>query len=283
MGDQWAVRQPHPALRQLITRYIGYRRQDVTERVHRGLPSRHVTVIISLEQPVRMLPPAESSQAESRYQALVGGMHLAPVLIAPDRSQAGLHLELNPLGIRALLGVPAAQLSGQVVDLAEFGSRGLATLPERLACAADWESRFAILDHVFCARLGRATDPAEAARSPQIDLAWRRLIAARGGLRVAALAGEVGWSRRHLADRFRREVGLTPKQAARVLRFERAADLLRRHDAVDLADVAIACGYYDQAHLSNEWRALSGCPPGTWIAEELPILRDSAMPAVAAE
>ena len=58
------------------------------------------------------------------------------------------------------------------------------------------------------------------------------------------------------------EVGLTPKQAARVLRFERAGGLLRS-GRYDLAMVAAEAGYYDQAHLSNEWRALAGCTAST--------------------
>ncbi|SFA89263.1 AraC-type DNA-binding protein [Amycolatopsis marina] len=207
-------------------------------------------------------------------QALVGGMHVAPVLIAQDRSQTGLHLELNPFGIRALLGLPAAELSGRVVDLAEFGSRRLVSLPDRLAATGSWERRFAILDDVFLAHLAEVA-PA-AAPAPEIGEAWRRLIVAGGGIRVGALAGEVGWSRRHLADRFGRELGLTPKQVARVLRFERAGALLRQHGPMDLAGVAVACGYYDQAHLSNEWQAMAGCSPGTWIAEELPNLQDLA-------
>jgi transcriptional regulator GlxA family with amidase domain len=59
-----------------------------------------------------------------------------------------------------------------------------------------------------------------------------------------------------------------------VLRFERAGQVLRQCGRVDLASLAVGCGYYDQAHLSNEWRALAGCSPGTWIAEELPFLQD---------
>ncbi|WP_116048348.1 AraC family transcriptional regulator [Amycolatopsis palatopharyngis] len=271
MVDEWAVRQPHPALRPFISRYIGYRRHEVTPRVHRGLPSRYATLVISLEQPVRM---ARVDQPGRGLQALVGGIHLAPMLIEQDRSQTGLHLQLNPLGTRMLLGFPAAELSGVVADLADLGSPGLVALPDRLAATNSWRRRFAILDEVFLAHLA-AVAPARAS-PPEVGQAWRRLLTAGGGVRVGALAEEVGWSGRHLTERFRRELGLTPKQAARVLRFERAGALLRQHGPGDLAGVAVACGYYDQAHLSNEWRALAGCSPGTWIAEELPALQDLA-------
>ncbi|WP_158893163.1 helix-turn-helix domain-containing protein [Amycolatopsis anabasis] len=254
----WAVARPHPALRHLVARYIGYAQRDVTLGVHRGLPSRHVTLIISLERPVRIT-------GETPMQALVGGMHLGPVLIAQDPVQCGLHVELNPLGVRTLLGVSAAELSGQVVEL---GDLGLASLAGRLAEVPDWAGRFALLDEVFGAVA--ADGPGSA---PEVGWAWRRMLGVDGRVRVESLAEEIGWSRRHFGELFRRELGLSPKQVARVLRFERALRLVRGR--VDLARVAADCGYYDQAHLSNEWRALAGCSPRTWIAEELPFLQDS--------
>lgn len=256
-------------LRPLIARYIGYAQDGITLDVHRGLPSRHVTFIISLDQPIRVTGMPQPGQAPLTAQGMVGGLHLGPALIAQDRRQCGLHLELDPLGTQALLGVSAAELSGQVVGLDQLGSPALAELPERLADAPDWPERFDLLDDVLA---GVVTE--RAAMAPEVGWAWQRLRHTDGHLRIGTLADEVGWSRRHLGERFRAEVGLTPKQAARVLRFEQANRAIRGATRVDLARLAIECGYYDQAHLSNEWRALAGCSPRTWIAEELPFLQD---------
>ncbi|RBM19990.1 AraC family transcriptional regulator [Prauserella sp. PE36] len=269
--DDFAVRAPHPALRPLVTRYIGYSQRQNTLTVHRGLPSRHVTLIISLAEPVRVVGMPRPDQAPGSFAGLVGGMHTGPALIEQDTVQAGIHLELNPLGTYALLGVRAADLSGYVVDLADLGSPAMAALPGRLASAPEWESRFDLLDEVLLGRLDDVPEPA-----PEISWAWRRMIGAGGTLRVDALAREVGWSRRHFGERFSRELGLSPKQAGRVLRFERAGRLLRAGHRGGLAELAVRCGYHDQAHLTNEWRALAGCPPGTWIAEELPFLQYEA-------
>ncbi|MGH3796323.1 MAG: helix-turn-helix domain-containing protein [Pseudonocardiaceae bacterium] len=92
---------------------------------------------------------------------------------------------------------------------------------------------------------------------------------------MAALAEEVGWSRRHLGERFRREFGLTPKVAGRVMRFEIAHRLLQTPDRPALAEVAARCGFYDQAHLHREWRELAGCTPSRWLADEFPSVHDS--------
>jgi AraC-like DNA-binding protein len=84
---------------------------------------------------------------------------------------------------------------------------------------------------------------------------------------VADLATEVGWSRRHLAARFASELGVTPKSAARLLRFQRTCALLDR--GLGLAAAAAAGGYYDQSHMTAEWRDLAGSTPAQWHDDEL--------------
>jgi AraC-like DNA-binding protein len=202
---------------------------------------------------------------------VVGGLHTRPALIDASGPQQGLQYGLTPLGARALLGVPAAELRGLTVDLAELlGSRAL-QLVEELQAATCWAERFGLLDAALLQRLGSATAtmPAELAE------AWRLVFTSEGRVRVTALAAHVGWSRRHLSERFRLATGLTPKQAARVARFEAARRHLLASPRPPLVDVATRCGYTDQQHLSREWQAMAGCSVGTWLREELPFVHDA--------
>ncbi|WP_215542597.1 helix-turn-helix domain-containing protein [Amycolatopsis sp. CA-230715] len=268
MTGEWVVARPHQALRPLVERYIGYTQHGLPAGVHRGLPSRFATLVISLDEPMRVLGMPLPGENPIAARGMVGGMHTGPALLEQTPFQSGIHLELNPLATHALLGVSAAELSGQLVGLGALGSPALAELPDRLTEARTWRRRFEILDQTLGDCFGDG-----AAVTPEIGWAWRRMRAAAGRVRVDALADEVGWSRRHFGELFRRELGLPPKQAARVLRFERAGAVLRASGRVDLAALAADCGYYDQAHLTREWRALAGCTPGVWIAEELPFLQ----------
>jgi AraC-like DNA-binding protein len=268
----WVVSRPHPALRALVGRYIGYRQHGVVLEVHRGLPGQHVTLIVSLAAPVRLLEMPGTDQGPASCQGFVGGLHAGPALIGQDREQAGVHVDLSPLGVRTLLGVSASELSGRVIDLAELPRPVLATLPDRLLEASGWARRFHILDEVL---LSSATRAAEHEPPGEVRWAWRRIVTEGGAVPVGRLAEDVGWSRRHFSEQFAREFGLAPKQAARVVRFGRAAALLRRLPPGGLAEVAQRCGYFDQAHLTNEWRSLAGCTPRTWIVEELPFLQDA--------
>jgi uncharacterized glyoxalase superfamily protein PhnB/AraC-like DNA-binding protein len=91
--------------------------------------------------------------------------------------------------------------------------------------------------------------------SPELAWAWRTMQNAGGAVRIADLAREAGCSHRHLIGRFREQVGATPKTAARVLRYTRAARLLDR-GGLRQAEVATACGYADQAHMIREYARL---------------------------
>ena len=92
--------------------------------------------------------------------------------------------------------------------------------------------------------------------APELEWAWRRLMETGGGVPVGALAQELGRSRRHLAASFREQIGMPPKALARLLRFERAVERLR--GGADLAELALDCGYYDQAHFNRDFRQFAG-------------------------
>ena len=94
---------------------------------------------------------------------------------------------------------------------------------------------------------------------------------------MAELAAETGLSTRRLGALFQAEIGLAPKEAGRVFRFAHARRRIGRAvtHAETLAALAAECGFYDQAHLAREFRALAGCPPSVWLAEEFRFVQAS--------
>lgn len=264
------VARPAPSLAGLVDRYVGYRLDGFPPGTHQALPSGRLTLVVSLGPPVDLAVMPGRHQSPGTFTALAGGLHASPGTIVHDGRQHGVHVELTPLGARAVLGLPAGALAATVVDLGDLLGRDAAELAERMALSPSWAACFAVLDDVLARRRDAAPDP-----QPELAQAWRRLEATGGAVPVGALAEEVGWSRRHLAERFRTELGLAPKVAARVLRFDRARRLLTRPGGAPLAAVAATAGYYDQAHLTREWRELAGCSPAAWLAaEQLPSVQD---------
>src|SRR5262249_56777723 len=138
-------------------------------------------------------------------------------------------------GLRAVVGTPAAELARGAVAFSDLCPRDAPELMERLSSTRDWQARFAILDEVFARRLVLAKS------SPVVAHTWRQLAGSHGRRSIESLAQETGWSRQHMADRFRAELGIKPKTAARIFRFERACGLISKL-RLPLADVAAACG-----------------------------------------
>lgn len=278
--DESVSGRPAPALRPYVAWYSGYRQAGVAPARHRGLPSPYLTLILTLDDPLTLAAHPDPHQAPGAFVTLLGGLHTAPALIVHEGRQSGVQAALSPLGARALLGLPAGEVAGIDLHADEVLGRDAREAQERLRLAADWPARFAVVDAWLLRRLA---DSGRREIAPEVCRAWEVLQADGGTTPISVLAAEVGWSTRHLSSRFAAEIGLAPKAAARVVRFDRARRLLaaraRRGPrelwpdsppsrGLALAGLAAECGYFDQAHLDREFRALAGCPPVAWLAEE---------------
>jgi AraC-like DNA-binding protein len=254
-----ARRLPAARLRPFVASYDGYRMSGFDPGTHIGMPSPSLTVIVSIDSTLAIADSPR--QGACVFQTLASGISAEPVTIAHEGAQHGIQLSFTPAGARALFGIPTSALGDWMVDLSEVlpGARELA---DRVADVADWESRFRIVDEILCRSLGSAQIDATLAE------AWRQLVGEGGSARVGDVARNVGWSRRHLINRFTAEFGIAPKDSARIARFHRSHQILRRAEIPKLSEVAADCGYYDQAHMARDWRDLAGASPMRWRRDE---------------
>jgi AraC-like DNA-binding protein len=196
--------------------------------------------------------------------AWIGGLSDRHTLVGFGASYGSIDLKLNPLGAYSLLGMPVSELAGACVSLTDvFGSPGN-RLATQLRELSDWDERFDLLEAFLLRRLADGPPP-----DPAVAWAWRRLCETSGRIRVAALAAELGCSRRYLQSRFGAQIGLAPKTAGRVIRF---ADVRRRieRDPAGWAEIASAAGYADQSHLVREFQQLAGTTPSDFVARLMP-------------
>lgn len=270
---------PAPALRGLAA-YHGYDLRDPAPGHHRGLPSPWLTLVVAFDEPVVL---EDARGVRTPHRAVLAGLHDVPERIVHDGRQSGIHLVLHVDAARALLGLPPGALAGTSAEAQDVLGPVGRELAERVDAAAGWDARFAVLDDVLGRLRDAAPDRGAPAATDAVTAAWRAL--APGARRVHDVAREVGWSERHLERRFRAEFGVAPKVAARLGRFDRArrrmaARVAAGHGA-GLAEVAAVDGFADQAHLTREFRALAGCSPSRWLAEEVGNVQDALPPEVA--
>ncbi|MEV4120991.1 helix-turn-helix domain-containing protein [Micromonospora sp. NPDC049645] len=255
--DELVVGLPDARLRPFVDRYVGYRERADLPLVRREPAGAFVVVILGWGAPLDVTDPRSAERGASTVDSFVAGTFDGWCTTRMVGVGEGVELLLAPLTARRLLGLPLGELTNRAVDLGRLPGRWLDRLRNTLAETPGWPERFALLDRVLAARLA-ASPPVDA----RLDWAWRQLVASGGRGSVGVLADELGWSRRHLASRFRQEVGLPPKMAARLLRFQRAyAALAEVGGSVDGAEVAARCGYYDQSHLIRDFHQFAGATP----------------------
>jgi AraC-like DNA-binding protein len=162
----------------------------------------------------------------------------------------------------AVLGVPASAITGRIVPLEDlWGDLAMRRLCDRFGDARDTFDAAAVLESAIAERLATADRP-----SAHVQLALdaaQRLTRAD----VNAVASDLGVSERHLRRVFRDAVGVSPKTFAKLSRFHRALRAARADEPANWASIAAAAGYYDQAHLIAEFRAISGVTPRALVTE----------------
>lgn len=218
-----------------------------------------VPVLIGFAEPFEIALGRPPSSGES-YQSFTSGLTLKPVHIRSAGSCSCVEFTLTPLGARRFFGLPMSELTEQMVRLEDLGDRALSDLRQRLGEERDWWRRLNLAECFLRERLRGATE-----RSDVAAWAYAEIVRTAGRIPIERLAERSGWSRKHLASRFRDEIGLTPKAVARIARFGHAQDRARETDT-GWAGIAAECGYSDQAHLVREFRDLAGLTPTEWLA-----------------
>jgi AraC-like DNA-binding protein len=211
-------------------------------------------------------PPTVEDAGRQQRGSVVAGLGAGSgggIRVRGEHFEA-VQVRLSPLVARAVLGVPPGELDGIVTPLDDLWGRDAARIREQLGEADSWEERFALTEAFLLRR--RA---AGASVDPEVAWVWRRIVAGRGLVRVERLATEVGWCRKRLWLRFRSQIGLQPKRAATLVRFDHAAHRLVAGE--DPATVASEAGYADQSHLHREVVAFTGVTPAAmpgqpWLA-----------------
>lgn len=268
---EMATRPVPGSLAGLVARSTGYREETVGSRRFREPVSGVFPMIFSFGDVIRTVSSPDSRMEGAELVSFAAGMHEGPVVLESFGRQHLMQLDLTPLGAYRLFGgMPLDELTNRCVDVADVfervgGQRAGGELVERLFEAADWRTRFALLDEALEARLADAPEP-----RTEVEWAWAQLASNGGSVGVGELADEIGWSRRHFATQFRRHVGVSPKSAARILRFERALDMLVPPSGRSLAFIAASCGYADQAHFSREFKEFAGVTPTEYARNWLP-------------
>ncbi|HET7809269.1 MAG TPA: helix-turn-helix domain-containing protein [Steroidobacteraceae bacterium] len=255
---QWSVSvwRPDPRLEGLVSSMWFGEGKTAYQR-DRILPSGQSQLLINLGPPQYRIEHGPPEARVPFRDVWYSGLHQGPIDTEAPHGNALLGVAFTARGTFPWLGQPMDPLSDRIIALADALGDGALRLHERLLNTASLEARFRCVERWLIARL----EPRGRVHSA-VSWAVDRIAATGGRVPVETLAAESGFTRKHLGNLFRQQVGLSPKALARVHRFRGAMQLLHgAQGQVPWTELAEQCGFYDQAHLSNEFRRFTGLSP----------------------
>jgi AraC-like DNA-binding protein len=206
------------------------------------------------------------SEARGRRPTLlVSGPRVRATYHEGKREVSCVEVRLAPGATRPLLGVPAVDLVGRIVPLDALPSPTARRLAYELG-RLEAEDVVARLTDVLRARLPTAAD---GARAELLRAAVAALSVGSGRIpgQVSEVARELAVSERQLRNLFSEGVGLSPKHFARI---DRVRAVLAHATELASAELAAVTGYYDQSHMTSDFRTLMGVPPRSYFTGRLP-------------
>jgi AraC-like DNA-binding protein len=258
----FTYRERRPACLAGYVDFLWYFEGPTVHRRKRIFPNGRLELLVNMGEPYLRV---EGQGIDVLKDGCISGLQSGPMILEQPARQRVLGVRLRPAGGYALLAAPMREVSGLLVDLDAVFGPAARELVERCREAPGVDEPFRIATAWVWRRIGeaRATTP---------EVAWSAACIERtaGDVSIAALREQTGFSKTRLAARFRDEVGLTPKLYARVVRFRRLLRMLQDGRA-PLADVARHATYYDQPHMTAEFRELGGITPREFLASRHPV------------
>jgi AraC-like DNA-binding protein len=232
------------------------------------LPIGSMELVINLhEDRIPLFDRHSRSQIGSTNGSMLCGAHSQGFIINNDSQISMMGVHFKPGGSASFFALPAGELHNQRISLDEVWQGRAAELRDRLLESPTVASRFLVLEQ-FLLMVMQPPNRQVAA----VHLALQEFERCPKGEAVPAttvreVTDKIGFSARHFNQLFRDQVGLTPKLFCRVRRLQQVLDRVLSKDRVDWADVAIACGYFDQAHFIHDFQKLANCTPTDYLAQ----------------
>ena len=251
-----------------ITFHQGYRPAHAREVF---VPDGGCEVVIDLsDAPKQRWHDEHGERFDMHKRGWVSGMRTSRIIIGTGNGAPMLVLRLRAGVLPMLTGVPASELNDTVVDMDLLLGERFTAVRDDLGEALEQRGAQAMLDEAEW-RLAPLF-PMRDYGHPRLSIAYAALHQQGGNGSVRTISAALGCSHKHLNDLFHRHFGLGPKRFGSVIRFQALLSRLEKEDHPDWTQLALEHGYYDQSHMVNTFRQMTGLSPTRYMEEKGPHL-----------
>jgi AraC-like DNA-binding protein len=235
----------------------------VPHALERVLPTGDMSLIINLyEDRTRVYDSQNPSKCQTHNGAIVVGAYSEFSIIDTAEQRSTMGAVFKPGGAFPFFKLPAGELQDTDVSLDTLWGVDARLLREQLLEARTPDAKFAAFERALLNKMATSLEPHPAVRFAVCN--FRRLP----NRAISAVTDQIGMSERRFIQLFAQQVGLTPKLYCRVQRFQKVLRHIARSAAIDWAEIALTCGYFDQAHFIHDFRAFSGINPSMYVTNK---------------
>jgi AraC-like DNA-binding protein len=253
---------PQAPLAQFVKCFWYWEGAPQTHAKEQLMPNGEPAIIVNLrDEPMRIYDPRDLTRCETYGLAALSGPRSRPFVIDTEQEDRVFGIEFQPGGSFPFFRVPSSEIADSDVDLECLWRGSVQELRERLLESSDIETMFRLAEAFLLRQTMRPLQ-----LHPGVAFALHRFCVRPHATTVASVLDRIGLSHRRFAQIFHDQVGLTPKSFSRVQRFQRVLRKVHRLPSIDWADVALECGYYDQAHFIHDFQTFSGFTPTVYAA-----------------
>ena len=253
--------KPLPPLSEFVDVLWLCQAYDVPHEMERLLPDGTVELVINLrEDRIRIYDSHHPERFHTIPGCVVSGPRSEFFVIDTEGEGATMGVHFKPGGSFPFFGMPPSELNNQSVALESLWGAESNRLRERLHQAKTADEKFRVLELGLLEQLAKPLQ-----RHPAVGFALQQFAGPRQPPPVSRVVEQVGFSQRRFIQLFSDEVGLTPKLFCRVSRFQQVIQMAHARDALDWAQVALDCGYYDQSHFNHDFQSFAGITPSAYL------------------
>src|SRR5260370_3165317 len=248
---------PSPPLSAYVEAFCFSEGETALHTKERRLPDGRVALVINLEhEMLRVSHREDADQFQSFHGGVLSGAHSQFSVLDMTTLVTTIYVCFKPGWSGPFLPMPAAELTTHVVDLSTLWGTAAFDLREQLQAAQANDDRVRILERFLLAHVAW-----EQAPHPAVTFALAEFLAGHKRRSISEVTAQLGLSPKRFIHLFEEAVGLTPQVFCRVLRFQEVLCLIENGQQGSWADLALSCGYFDQAHFIHDFHAFSVLTP----------------------
>lgn len=248
---------PKFPLNQFIDVFIFFERVEHAHTVDRFLPNGDTEILIDFHDTPQFIYDNNTlKEIQACHHVWASGLRTEPITIPSGNGSAMMVISFKKGMAAPFFPFPMAEIRDSVVDADLVWGSDFGDLRETLLETKDIGQRFVMVEHFLLTKFRSKLN-----LNPCVAFAVGEMTERPDRLSIARMNEKIGYSQKHFAEMFRKQIGVTPKSYLKIMRFQKAVKTIDAAVQFDWGEIALDCGFYDQAHFINDFKHFSGFTP----------------------